>query len=692
MSIPALQVNNKNITTSSEKAKHFTEYFAAQQTLPPLPFNHALPPILFLTDQRLDSIHTSNQEVLKVLKGLDTGKANGPDGVSNRLLKESAPAIANPLSILLNKSFDLAKVPKTWKESNICPIHKKDDRSLVSNYRPIALLSCIGKVQERVVYIHLYRYLKANRLLTWKNSGFKELDSAMNQLLYITDKIHRALEEGKEICLVFLDISKAFDRVWHSGLLHKLRCLGIEGNLFEWLSDYLTNRRIRAVINGQKSDWQNTTAGVPQGSILGPLLFLVFINDITVNIESDIHLFADDTSLMDIIDNHILSYAKLNRDLNRLSSWAKKWMVTFNATKTVYLQVTRKINPAPKPILRLNGVVVREVLTHKHLGLTFNGTLSWADHISQVVTKAARCIGLLRRISRDVPRQCLEILYKAMIRPILEYADIIYDGSADTHLQRVESTQRQAALVCTGAYKHTHHEKLLEELGWPLLEIRRKHHRLNAMYKIQNGLAPTYLQGICPPLTRNRTDYDLRTGSNITTPAQRTTTYHMSFIPHSIRDWNNLDILSKSSTSIECFKYKLKTALSCKPNPLFFHNNSKAAINQSRLRMGLSALSSHRFDYNHIDNPKCLTCNARTEDPAHYFLLCPTYDTVRPNLLDGICNILRNSNIEVNFTKRYFIAFLIKTILNGSSILSEKENKEVMKLTQSFIHESKRFP
>jgi hypothetical protein len=692
MSIPALVVDNKSISTSSDKAKHFTTYFAAQQTLPPLPFNHALPPILFLTNQRLHSIQTNETEVLKILKSLDTGKANGPDGVSNKLLKESASAIASPLSSLFNKSFDLAKVPTQWKKSNICPIHKKEDRSLVSNYRPIALLSCVGKVQERVVYIHLYRYLKINKLLTWKNSGFKELDSAMNQLLFITDKIHKALEEGREICLVFLDVSKAFDRVWHAGLLHKLRCLGIEDKLFEWLCDYLDNRKIRAVVNGQNSDWADTTAGVPQGSILGPLLFLVFINDITLNIESDIHLFADDTSLMDILDDHILSYAKLNRDLNRLSTWANKWMVTFNATKTVYLQITRKTNPAPKPILRLNGVVVREAQTHKHLGLTFNSTLTWSDHIGQIVTKAGRCIGLLRRLGRDVPRQCLEILYISMIRPILEYADIIYDGSSDTHLKRVESTQRQAALACTGAYKHTHHVSLLNELGWPLLSIRRKHHRLNLMFKVQNSLVPPYLRGLCPPLTRNRTDYNLRTGANITTPAQRTTTYQMSYFPQSIRDWNKLDIQTKTAKTISTFKNRLKAKAGPKSNPLFYHDNNNAAINQSRMRMGLSALSSQRFNYNHINSPRCLTCDARIEDPAHFFLTCTTYDAPRPTLLDGTCEILARANIEIDFTKKHFRVFIIKAMLSGSTILSENENKEIMELARTFIHESHRFP
>jgi hypothetical protein len=549
----------------------------------------------------------------------------------------------------------------------------------------------VGKVQERVVYKRIYNYLKINDLLTWKNSGFKELDSAMNQLVYITDKIYKALETGNEVCLVFLDVSKAFDRVWHAGLLYKIKGMGITGNLYNWLIDYLSGRKIRAAINGQSGEWHHTNAGVPQGSILGPLLFLIFINDITESIESDIHLFADDTSLMDIMENYMTSYDKINRDLERLSTWASKWLVTFNATKTVYLIVSRKLNPAPKPALLLNGEPVKEVLTHKHLGLTINTSLTWSDHISLLTAKAARCVGLLQRISRTVPRQCLEILYKSMIRPILEYENIIYDSSSDIHLNRLENVQRQAALACTGAYKHTNHATLLKELSWPPLSIRRKNHRLNVMFKVQNNLTPPYLASACPPLTRDRTNYNLRSSMNISTPQMKTTSYQKSFFPLTISDWNQLDQKVRHLPSLNSFKESLKSSSSPKPNPLYHHDCSKAAINHTRIRLGLSGLSYQRYEYKHITDPRCPSCDAPREDKMHYFLTCPTYSAQRINFLLDICDILLANNIEIDFRRRQFRTFLMDTILRGSDLFNKNENENIMSITQNFIKETHRF-
>jgi hypothetical protein len=416
------------------------------------------------------------------------------------------------------------------------------------------------------------------------------------------------------------------------------------------------------------------------------------VNDITEYLESDIHLFADDTSLMEIIENHVASYAKLNRDLTRLTIWANKWIVTFNPSKTVFLQVSRKLNPAPKPILKMNGTQIKEVTSHKHLGLTINQTLTWSDHTSQVVSKAAKCIGLLQRISREVPRQCLETLYKSMILPIMEYGDIIYDGSADLHLKRLENIQRKAALSCTGAYRHTNHERLLEELGWPTLSARRKNHRLNVMFKIQNSLTPNYLKEACPPLTRDRTNYELRSALNITTPQQRTTCYQKSFYPQTIKDWNSLPRNQRLITSLDSFKELQKAKAGLKNNKLFHHNSSKAAIDLTRIRLGLSGLSAQRFDYNHIDDPRCLTCGAKSEDPQHFFLTCPTYTRARHTLLEKVSDILHELDIEIDFNKRSFRNSLIETLLKGSEYLSHESNVYIMLQAQNFIKESRRFP
>jgi hypothetical protein len=415
------------------------------------------------------------------------------------------------------------------------------------------------------------------------------------------------------------------------------------------------------------------------------------VNDITEGIESDIHLFADDTSLMEIIDNYNDSYAKMNRDLVKLSTWADRWMVTFNAAKTVYLKVSRKVNATPKPVLKLKGADIKEVTSHKHLGLTFNDSHNWSNHIDNLVTKAAKCVGLLKRICREVPRECLETLYKSMILPILEYGDIIFDGSSDIHLDRLENVQRQAAITCTGAYKHTTHTKLLDELGWPPLSQRRKQHRMNVMYKLQKGLLPPYLTELCPPLTRDRTIYNLRSGMNITTPQVRTTTYQSSFFPKSINEWNNLELVARQSVSISAFKEYYKKKSGCKPNKLFSKYSTRAAINHTRIRLGLSGLASQRHDYNHIDNPECIKCRATCEDPIHYFLLCPNYEIARADFLEEICQILHDNNVEVDFNSNHFIKAFIDMILNGTALLDETSNSEIFKITQTFINDSNRF-
>ena len=220
--------------------------------------------------------------------------------------------------LLFNKSLSLGQVPSDWKMSNISAIFKgKGDFSDPTNYRPISITSCIGKMLEKIFFKYLYNYLETNQLITNFQSGFRPKDSTVNQLLEIYHKIIESLDKQKEIKFIFCDISKAFDKVWHDGLLFKLKEYGITNNLLSWFKSYLSNRKQRVITEGFISNWENTLAGVPQGSVLGPYLFLIYINDIVKDINCNIRLFADDTSLFTVFENNN-SIKLLEEDLKKL--------------------------------------------------------------------------------------------------------------------------------------------------------------------------------------------------------------------------------------------------------------------------------------------------------------------------------------------------------------------------------------
>ena len=240
------------------------------------------------------------------------------------ILKICADCITSPLCKIINRSFSQGVFPSLWKFANVLPLFKKGDRQHKINYRPVSLLTSLSKICEKIVFFRLYNFLLDIKCLNPFQSGFRPGDSTVNQLIFITHKIYEALEQGKEVRMVFLDISKAFDKVWHRGLLHKLEQLGVRDPLLKWLKSYLTGRKQRVIIEGQASDWREVNAGVPQGYVLGPLLFLIYINDITTDLQSSSFFYADDTSLLDIFDDPIQTATKLNDDLELINVWTKK--------------------------------------------------------------------------------------------------------------------------------------------------------------------------------------------------------------------------------------------------------------------------------------------------------------------------------------------------------------------------------
>ncbi len=388
-SIPTLIDNNVTYSTDLEKANLFVDLFSDQCSLDPPEPDYSLPNIEYLTDERLLSVVFDVNEVLKLLKGLDVSKATGPDGIGNRLLKECADSLAIPLTDIYNKSMNDMIFPSEWKLSHISPVYKKSFRHNKVNYRPVSLLACMSKPMECIVYNVMYNFFKSLGLLNARNSGFKEKDSTINQLIHLCNNIYKGLDEARDVCLVFLDVSKAFDKVYHPALLHKLECMGIGGNLLAWIKSYLEERKVKVVLNGISSEIKPINASVPQGSILGPLLFLCYVNDIIDDLETLPYLFADDTSLFCTIDpkNPNVAFTKVNSDLTKLSQWSKQWRVTFNAAKTVYMIISNR-KTTNYPNLYLHGHQLTRVTTHKHLGITFSHDMKWGDHIDSIIQKA----------------------------------------------------------------------------------------------------------------------------------------------------------------------------------------------------------------------------------------------------------------------------------------------------------------
>ena len=450
--IPSMLSGDEVHNTDEAKAKLFNDYFLEVQSLPDQPqnptFEEEEDP-----ENTLDMITIVPKDVEDVLKCLNPNKAYGPDGISPRVLKEGGPVLVTILTKLFNLSLTSGIFPSTWKMANVCPIYKKAEEFFTQNYRPISLLSTIAKVFERVVFKHLFNFFRANFKISLWQSGFLPGHSTITQLIELYDEFCKAVENGKEIRVVFLDISKAFDRVWHAGLLQKLKGCGIRGRLLQWLHSYLKDRQQRVVINGVFSPWGKILAGVPQGSVLGPLLFLIFINDITHVIRRcKIRLFADNTCLFVEVDEPAEAAAALNEDLTSIQDWAEKWLVTFSPPKTEELLITNKA-PRNHPLLYLNNQRITEVKHHKHLGVYLSHNLSWNKHAEEIAKKATRCLGILRPLKFLLDRASLETLYKSFVRPILEYADIVWDAP-DAHrhgLDILEKVQLEAARLVTGA-------------------------------------------------------------------------------------------------------------------------------------------------------------------------------------------------------------------------------------------------
>ena len=356
---------------------------------------------------------------------------------------------------------------------------------------------------------------------------------------------------------------------------------------FETLFD---NRKQRVVLNGQSSSWTNVKAGV-QGSILGPLLFLIYINDLANGLSSNTKLFADDNSLFSVIHDSVITTLELNSDLSRIKQWAFQWKMSFNPDPNRQAQeviFSRKLKKFCHPSLRFNNNNVSQVSSQKHLGLILDKGLTFDEHLTNVSNKISKTIGLLQKLQNILPRPALLTIYKCFIRPHLDYGYIIYDQAHNLSFhQKLESIQYNATLALTGAIKGSSKEKLYQELGLESLQLRRWYRKLCCFYKIYNKQAPVYLTELIP--TCNKA-YQTRHLANILYLSFKHNFFKNTFFPPTILEWNKLDPSLRNSTSYNVFKNSILKFRRPSPNKIFQCHNPKGIKLITRLRLGLSHL------------------------------------------------------------------------------------------------------
>ena len=318
------------------------------------------------------------------------------------------------------------------------------------------------------------------------------------------------------------------------------------------LRKHVFDRKQRVVIEGQSSNWQSINAGVPQGSVLGPLLFLIYINDITENLQSDCFLYAEDTSIFDIVESPTMSSMKLNNDPISIMDCASQWLVTINPTKTESIIFSNKWIKPYHSYLFYEGKKIAEVTQHDHLGLTLSSTLSWKAHILRIYEKACRRLNLLKGLKYKLNRGTLKKLYLFLVRPMMEYADVLWVGCTDGESDLLKFVQYESAKIVTGAIKGTSRHYLMKDLGWEDMKLRCIIHKLMFYYKIVNNFVPNYLKELLPAQTFERTHYSSRTHSDFTLFPVRTEHSKKPFFPCATNLWNGLDTSVRNLRSVTC--------------------------------------------------------------------------------------------------------------------------------------------
>ena len=430
----------------------------------------------------LSDIVFTKDEVKKKLETLDPGKSTGPDGLHPALLREVAGDISQFLSDLFRKSLDEGKLPDMWKRGNITPLFKNGSRQELGNYRPISLTSVVCKVMERFIRDAVREHLLSNELICPDQHGFLPGRSTSTQLLECLEEWSDILEQGSTVDVLYLDFRKAFDAVPHQRLLRKLHAHGIRGKVLRWIECFLTGREQRVVLQGQTSSWAQVTSGIPQGSVLGPLCFLIFINDLPDAIGSSIKMYADDAKIYGRADTQ-QDRTKIQEDVEAVERWTKKWQLPLNTKKCKILHLGARNQ---RHEYTLEGNVIQKTDAEKDLGIIVDKDMKFHLHCATSIKKANRMLGIIKKSFDFLNEANVSLLYKIMIRPIVEYANAVWGPVYKTDQTKLEQVQRRATRLIP-SLRHVPYQERLEKLGLHSLFYRRKRGDMISVFKMMTG-------------------------------------------------------------------------------------------------------------------------------------------------------------------------------------------------------------
>ena len=440
------------------------------------------------TDLILEDIYTSIEEVINLCNNININKSSCIENLSAEVLRDAFLAVPEKITELLNCSFNSSIIPTSWKVAKVTPLQKPGNSKEVSNLRPVSLLPLPSKLIEKIVHNRIHNHCNTNKLLDKRQGGFRPNHSTTSTTAYFINDLYKAINEKQVSIAVFIDAMKAFDTVNHQILLNKLKYFGIIGKNYKWIENYLSERKQCTIANDIISKEKLITCGVPQGSVCGPLFFLLYINDISSSLKKcKVSLYADDTVLY-ISHNDVQIAARLvQQDLNLLNKWCKQNKVTINCKKTKYCvfgtRSTIKKSRNIDTIISLNENVLDRVCSYKYLGFILDDRLNFNRHISELCRIVTHKLYLLARIRRYITKSACITIFKSMILSLIEYGDIIYEGTTMKNLDDITKLFYRGLRICCQSNEKITKQQLCTECNISPLEIRREVHLLLFMHK-----------------------------------------------------------------------------------------------------------------------------------------------------------------------------------------------------------------